>query len=113
MNRLTGDDVVVVQLTAMNRKYHQTEVARDTAKRDIRDNMVLVFELGNWVKSSLVYMASLQKTQPVPFPLMRRRTRLLKECAMFRARVIYRKCCICVNSPLGPSVSLRQIWGAQ
>ena len=109
MNRLTGDDVVVVQLTAMNRKYHQTEVARDTAERDIRDNMVLVPELGNWAKSSLVYMASLAKTQPVPFPLMR----LLKVCAMFQARVIYRKCRICVNSALGPSVSLRQIWGAQ
>jgi hypothetical protein len=54
MNRLTGDDVVVVQLTAMNRKYHQTEVARDTAERDIRDNMVLVPELGNWATSSLV-----------------------------------------------------------
>ncbi len=113
MNRLTGDDVVVVELTAMNRKYHQTEAARDTAERDIRDNMVLVPELGNWAKSSLVYVASLAKTQPVPFPLMRRRMRLLKVCAMFRARVIYRKCRICVNSALGPSVSLRQIWGAQ
>jgi hypothetical protein len=109
MNRLTGDDVVVVELTAMNRKYHQTEAARDTAERDIRDNMVLVPELGNWAKSSLVYVASLAKTQPVPFPLMR----LLQVCAMFRARVIYRKCRICVNSALGPSVSLRQIWGAQ